>query len=145
MDQDAVVNEQAESGKRLIAAVEANGFEVRVAFWAKLTDEGNWYLYLASPFVEENGGRAAYGVVLEVLRKQPDIWIDSFEIRVIGLKDTLAKAALEVVRPRGSDSQFAVKNPRPYPGLTRFGGASLGGVSIDGAFIYPPSVPVVPA
>src|ERR1039458_10039243 len=48
-----VVNEQAESGKRLIQTLVAAGFEVRLAFWAKPTEEGKWYLYLASPVVDE--------------------------------------------------------------------------------------------
>ncbi len=41
MDQDTVV---IESGKRLIEALAVSGFEVRVAFWAKPTDEGKWFL-----------------------------------------------------------------------------------------------------
>jgi hypothetical protein len=39
VDQDIVVSEQAEGGKRLSEALAANGFDVRVAFWAKPTDE----------------------------------------------------------------------------------------------------------
>ena len=68
MDQDTVVSEQTESGKRLIQTLAAAGFEVRVAFWAKPTDEGKWYLYLASPVVDEKGPFAAYRLVHDVLR-----------------------------------------------------------------------------
>jgi hypothetical protein len=145
MDQDTVVSEQTESGKRLIESLATAGFEVRVAFWAKPTDEGKWFLYLASPFVDDKGPAAAYDLVLGVLRKRPDLWIDPFEVRVVGLNDSLAKAALGVTMPKVPDSPFAVRNPRPYPGMTRFGGSTLGGVSIDGAYIYPPSQPGTPA
>jgi hypothetical protein len=141
MDQDTVVNEQTESGKRLIEALAEAGFEVRVAFWAKPTEAGKWYLYLASPMVDERGPTAAYRHVYDVMRKIPDLWIDPLDIRVVGLNDSLAEAALAVTKPKVPDSPFAVRNPKPYPGMTRFGGATLGGVSIDGAYIYPTPQP----
>ena len=145
MDQDSVVNEQTESGKRLIAKLNDEGFEVRVAFWARLTDEEKWYLYLASPFVDENGPKVAYGRVFDVMQEMTDVWIDPFEIRVIGINDSLTQGALAAMKPKVPDSPFAVRNPKPYPGMTRFVGSSLGGVSIVGAFIYPLSHASVPA
>ncbi|MGA9924363.1 MAG: hypothetical protein WBQ29_13265 [Isosphaeraceae bacterium] len=141
MDQDTMVSEQTKRGKRLIEALVANGFDVRVAFWAKPTDEGTWFLYLASPLVDDKGPAAAYRIVHDILRKMPDLWIDPFEIRVVGLNDSLTEAALAATKPKVPDSPFAVRNPKPYPGMTWFGGSSLGGVSIDGAYIYPPSQP----
>jgi hypothetical protein len=145
MDQDTMVSEQTESGKRLIDALVAAGFEIPVAFWARPTDEGKWFLYLASPVVDEKGPAVAYRLVHAILRKGPDLWIDPLEVRVVGLNDSLAEAALAVTRPRGPDSPFAVRNPRPYPEMTRFGGSTLGGVSIDEAYIYPPPQPDVSA
>jgi hypothetical protein len=141
MDQDAVVTEQTKSGQRLIEALATAGFDVRVAFWAKPTDEGKWFLYLASPAVDEKGPATAYRFVFGVLRQIPDLWIEPLEVRVVGLNDSLAQAALAVTKPQAADSPFAVRNLKPYPGMTRFGGSVLGGVSIDGAYIYPPSQP----
>jgi hypothetical protein len=40
MDRDTLVTERTESGERLISALAADGFETRVAFWAKPTEEG---------------------------------------------------------------------------------------------------------
>ena len=137
MDQDSVVSEQTESGERLIKALAENGFEVRLAFWAKPTDAGKWYLYLASPIVDEKGPAVAYRLVHDNLRKMPDVWIDPFEIKVVGLDDSLAEAALEVMRPKIPSSPFAARNPNPYPGMTRLGESTLGGVSFDGAYFYP--------
>ena len=139
MDQDAVVNVQTEGGKQLIEALESEGFNVRVAFWAKPTEEGRWYLYLASHIVDEKGPAVAYRLVHDRLRKMPELWIDLLDVKVIGLNDTLAKAAFAVIKPKISDGPFAVRNPKPYPGMTQLGGSTLGGVSIDGAYIYPPS------
>jgi hypothetical protein len=139
MDKDAVVSEQTEGGKRLIEALASDGFDVRVAFWAKPTDEGKWFLYLASPMVDDQGPAAGYRLVHSILRKMPDLCIDPMEIRVVGLNDSLTEAALAAIKPRVPDSPYAVRNPRAYPGMTWFGGTTLGGVSIDGAYIYPPS------
>ena len=94
-------------------------------------------MYLASPMVDDKGPAAAYRVVHGVLRKMPDLWIEPFDIRVIGLKDSLTEAALAVVEPKAQQSPYAVLNPKPYPGVTRFRGNTLGGVSVDGAYIYP--------
>ena len=128
MDKDTVVSEQTESGKRLIEALAADGFDIRVAFWAKPTDEGKWFLYLASPMVDDKGPAAAYRLVHGILRKMPDLWIDPFEIRVVGLNDSLTEAALAAIEPKVPASPYAVRNPKPYPGMTWFGGATLGGV-----------------
>jgi len=140
-----VVSEQTESGRRLIQALAAAGFEVRLAFWAKPTDEGKWFLYLASQVVDEKGPLAAYRLVHDVLRKMPDPWIDLLDVKVVGLSDSLAEAALAVTKPKARSSPYAVQTPKPYPGMTRFGGSTLGGLSIDGAYIYPPLQPDVSA
>ena len=139
MDQDTVVSEKTERGKQLIKELAATGFEVRVAFWAKPTEERKWILYLASPFFDEKGPSAAYRHVLGLLRKMPDLWIDPFEVRLLGLNDSLTEAALAITEPKVPNSPFAVRNPKPYPGMTYFNGSTLGGISMDGAYIYPPS------
>ena len=141
MDQEPMVRERADTGKQLIEKLAADGFHVPVAFWAKPTEEERWILYLASTFVDEKGPALAYRRVNDTLRKNPDLWIDPFEVRVIGLNDSRAEAALAVIKPKVPDSPFAVRNPKPFPGMTWFHGSSLGGISIDGAYIYPPTQP----
>lgn len=141
MDQVTMVSPLFDSGKRLIEALAVDAFVVAAAFWAKPTEEGKWFLYLVSPIVDDKGPAAAYRLVHDLLRKMPEQWIEPLEIRVLGMKDSLAEAALAVTKPRVSEGPFAVPNPKPFPGMTRFGGAALGGVSIDEAYIYPPSLP----
>jgi hypothetical protein len=137
MDQNTVVSEQTESGERLIEALAKDGIDVRVAFWAKPTEEGKWYLYLAFPTVDDKGPAVAYRLVHGILRKMSDLWIEPLDIRVFGLNDSLTEAALAATQPKVSNSPYAGRNPMPYPGMTWFGGTTLGGVSIDGAYIYP--------
>lgn len=139
MDKDTVVSQQTDEGKRLIEALAKDGFDVQVAFWAKPTDEGKWFLYLASPMVDDKGPAAAYRLVHRVLRSMPNVLIEPLEIRVVGLNDSVTEAVLALIKPKVPSSPYAVRNPKPYPGMTSFDGPTLGGLNIDGAFIYPPS------
>jgi hypothetical protein len=138
MDNLTLVTEKTQDGTRLIEALATEGFDVRVAFWAKPTEAGKWYLYLASPFVDDPGPFASYDLVHSVLLKRSDLWFDPFEVKVIGLRDSLTKAALAAIKPDVPGSPYAVPNPRPYPRLTWIGAGTFGGRSIDGAYIYPP-------
>jgi hypothetical protein len=140
MDQDLLVNDQIESGNRLIQALAHGGFDVRFAFWAKPTEDEKWFFYLVLPFVDNHGAREAYQLVHGIMRKSPDVWIDPLDIKVVGLNDSIAKAAAEITRPIVTNSQFAAWNSKTSGGITRFDGSSLGGISIDGAYFYPPSV-----
>jgi hypothetical protein len=137
MDKETVVSQQIDQGKLLIVVLAQNGFDVQVAFWAKPTDEGKWFLYLASWTVDDKGPAAAYRFVHKILREK-SVWIDPLEIRVIGLHDSLTEAAVAATKPNVPDSPYAVRNPKPYPGMTSFDGPTLGGLNIDGAYIYPP-------
>jgi hypothetical protein len=137
MDKDALVTEQAASGDQLIRALAADGFETRVAFWAKPTDEGKWFLYLASPTVDDQGPTAAYHLVHRAIRQMPDLWVEPLEVRVLRINDSLTEAALEVIKPKTSFAPSPIRHLRLYHGLTPFRGDSLGGLSIDGAYIYP--------
>src|SRR5947209_2454901 len=97
MDQDTVVNVNLAGGWRLIDALVGRGFPVDVAFWAKLSDEEKWVLYLASPrvdpTVDNDGLRDAYRLIHDVLRDAPEWGIDPFAVIVLGVGNPMAKAA----------------------------------------------------
>ena len=63
MAQDVLVREQIEGGQELIDQLAASGIEVTAAFWTKETEYGLWYLYIATPLVQEKGLQSAYGSV----------------------------------------------------------------------------------
>jgi hypothetical protein len=73
---------------------------------------------------------AAYRLLQRVLRDSPDVWLEPLELRVVGLNDTLTKAALAVIEPTVPNSPYAVRRPRPYPGMTWYSGATLGGIEL---------------
>lgn len=138
MDQNAVVTEQLDAGERLLKDLRDNGLATAVAFWARPSEEGKWFLYLASPVVDDQGQAAAYRLVHAAIRRLPIPWIDPFDVRVISPADPMSQHAERLISPAAATGPFAASSPKPYPGLTRFGGAALGGVSVDGVVIYPP-------
>lgn len=141
MDQDALVVTRVEAGSRLIEALAADGFEVRSAFWAKPAADGEWFLYLASPAADDPGPEAAYQTVHRVVRQRPDLGFHPLDVRVIGMDDPMTRAAVEATKPRVAAGPFAVPNPKPYRGMTRYGGSTFGGLSVEGVLIYPTMQP----
>lgn len=139
MDQNSLVIEQVDIGAKLINALRKSGFEIDVAFWAKPSEDEKWFLYLASPVANDKGPTAAYRHVNKVLRETEGQWIDPLDVRVVGSTDSIAQAVLAILKSRIPESPFAVQYPAPYRGMTRYSGSSLGGISIDGALIYPPA------
>ncbi|MBY0231055.1 MAG: hypothetical protein K2W96_17360 [Gemmataceae bacterium] len=125
-----MVNDRGEAGKRLVEALSTTGYLVELAFWAKPTEEGRWFLYLASRLVDEKGPAEGYRLVLGFLRDNPNPWIEPLDVRVLGLEDSMTKAVLARAKPRMSSL-------KPYPGMTRFDDVYLAGVSMDGALVYP--------
>ncbi len=140
MDQISVVSEQVACGQQLLDALEASGLHVEIAFWAKPSESDKWYLYIAAPEVDSHGSRPVYGRIQEVLANQPDNWLDLLDTRVVGVTDSIAKGAAEAVKPRSRQSQLGIQNPVRHRGMTWFGGSTLGGIPVDGAYIYPPTV-----
>ncbi len=139
MDSNILVNDQLESGTVLIDALRATGVEVSVAFWAKMADESDWNLYLASPAVEVDEEETdAYRKLRMILSQKPELGIDLFDVTFVDLENSMAVAAAEFITPKSATGPFAIANPKPYPGMTRYGGRVFGGLEIDGAYIYPP-------
>ena len=128
MDQIPLVTEQIEGGRKLVERLVENGIAVTAADWVKESDGWQWHLYLVTPLVGEDGATTpAYRRILAVLRTGPPPEIDPFLIKVVGPTKPVGQAILDAQR-HGS---------RLWGG---YGGTSLGGMSVDGAYVYPPLV-----
>jgi hypothetical protein len=72
MDQGAWVSEQINDGKGFLERLAEEGVPVTAAAWVKESENGRWYLYLATPLVPEDGGkRPAYRRINTVFRQMP--------------------------------------------------------------------------
>jgi hypothetical protein len=123
-----LVEKQIDAGQKLIERLNEEGIPVLAGGWIKESESRQWYLYLVTPLVGEDGAtKPAYHRIIPVVRQLQGegFWLDPFEIKVIGPTDPIAEAVIAVHRrlPRGSP--------------TRYHGASLGGLSIEAAYLYP--------
>src|SRR4051812_6768895 len=98
MDQTPLVEMLVEDGKRLIDRLVEEGVGVTAACWLANVEEGKWFLYLATPLVDDDGAtREAYRRVHSVLRGIPrPFWIDPFDVKVVSPKDPIALAVQEL-------------------------------------------------
>lgn len=129
MAQATLVETQIKDGQTLIERLHYEKIDVTAAGWVKESDSGDWYLYLATPLVGEDGAtRPAYRKVNAAIRKmqeEEDFGMDPFQIKLIGEHDTIAK------------DMEAHREARPAGPPTRFRGNRLGELAIEEAYIYP--------
>jgi hypothetical protein len=125
MDTELLVENQIDDGWKLIAEIIRSGFDVTVAFWVRTSEEGLWFLYIASNSVDPERIGDAYRTVYACLSRIPGSKIQISEIKLISASNPIARDALSA-RNR-------------YPGRlpTRYHGNRLGSIAIEEAYIYP--------
>ncbi len=125
MDPNLLVIEQIDAGADFVR--DFNGYvSVSVACWVNPAESDNLFLYVASDEINDNNIRAAYGEVLRRLSDKRSQWLDPFQIKLVNSSDPIARDAIRI------RDRYPAKLP------TRYRGSSLGGMSIGGAYIYPP-------
>ncbi|MGA2702755.1 MAG: hypothetical protein ABSH35_16890 [Isosphaeraceae bacterium] len=129
MDQGPLVIEQIDAGARFLAEFEKK-IPVMAAFWLKASEEGSWYLYVASDEFNYNNLDVGYREVLRLAGELRDPNFDPFQVKLIKPGHPLAKAALDVLQR--------------FPGrmATRLHRRNFGGVSVDEVYIYPTPIAV---
>ncbi|HVS40583.1 MAG TPA: hypothetical protein VMS17_33820 [Gemmataceae bacterium] len=135
MDQAVLVNEQVQDGRQVLERLSAEGVPVTAAAWVKESEGGPWYFYIVTPLVPADGARtAAYRRIGPLIRGMPQpCWVNPMEFKVAAPDSDVGKAIREV----------AGRRPGPIP--MPYGSIRLGGLSIDGAYVYPPvAAPVAP-
>src|SRR5262245_31772 len=94
VDQSALLDDQIEDGRRLVERFAADGHPVWAAFWAKTAEEGIWFLFVATEFIDEEGPAAAYRAVSESARKLGELGIPLSAIKVVSPSNPIAKDVL---------------------------------------------------
>jgi hypothetical protein len=129
MGETMLVETHKADGKRLLERLIEDGFPVTAAAWFKEGVDGSWYLYVVTPAVEDGAKREAFGRIEETKRKlEEPFWIGPGEIRLIAPSHRIAKAILELQRRYQGDRAIELGH----------GETQLGGMTISGAYIYPP-------
>jgi hypothetical protein len=129
MAQVLLVDEQLRDGWRLVERLARDDFGVTAAGWLKTSEEGRWYLTIASPFVDREGPGKAYRHVHALVREMPPPFaIAPLDVKLVGARSQLAQSAAKVERDL------------PVKVLTRYRGPDLGKLAADDAYIYPASL-----
>lgn len=126
MDRTTLVGEQREDGQALLDKLAKRGFDIQAAAWIKTSDDGQWFLYIASEVVDEKGYAAAYRDLQAVIRGMPDFAVGPFDVRLLTASHALVADVKKLYQ------RF------PAPLQTQFGGSELGKMNIEEALIYPP-------
>ncbi len=119
MAQGSLVDQQIYEGRRFLERFAADGNPVRAACWVK-TEDGAWYLYVASDLYDQGD---AYGAVESSIRKIPDCAIYGSDIKMISPSNPIAKDVM-------------ARMARHPAGLA-IGHARLGSLDVEEAIIYP--------
>jgi len=112
MDQATLVEHQIDDVPKLIDELKVDNFDVKAAFWLYTSEAGQWFLYLVSDVVDQK------------MKRLTKLWIDPFEVKLVGTGDPVAKAVID----------FVSKQHAPL--ATRVRGTNLGDVYIENAYIY---------
>ena len=126
MEPNSLVNDEIEAGADLVALFDKS-MSVTVAFWAKLADASQWYLYIASDRIDAVGLDEGYREVHRLTQENPGL--DLFRVKLIPPDHPLALAALEACRrfPGGR---------RPV----RFQEKVVDALFVEEAYVYPVSL-----
>jgi hypothetical protein len=125
MDQSALVEHQIDDVPKLIDQLKRDNFDVKAAFWLYTSEADQWFLYIVSDMVDQVGSAQAYRYALRSMRQLPGLWINPFEIKLIGSHEPIARAV----------TAFRANMHRPVP--TQVRGANLDKIYIENAYIYP--------
>jgi len=127
MGQGTLVIEEGEknAGRDLIDRI-GKTRPVQLAFWLKPAESRQWYLYIVAEGIDDSNVDQGYREVLRHFQEMPTTpYLDPFQVKLIQDDDPLARAVMEVHRRWGGWHPI------------NYNGRNLGGMSIEGAYLYP--------
>ena len=89
MDTATLVKKREDDGRRLIGLLAERNIDVTVAAWVKTSEEGTWFLYIATEEVDKKGLANAYREVYGLLRSIEGTCISTSDIKLVGKKNAI--------------------------------------------------------
>jgi hypothetical protein len=128
MDQDTFVldDDKRDGGAELIDRF-SKKWPVQTAFWVKPSDRDRWFLYIAAAGIDHSNIREGYEEVLRLVKTMRGPYFDPFQVNLVESEDPLVSDVMELHR------RYAQVKLSP----TNFNASYLGGMSIEGAYLYP--------
>jgi hypothetical protein len=147
----ALVDRDREIGREILGELAKAGIAVNVAFWAYVSQSGEWQFFIATPLVDSEGPKSAYERVLRTLhdagmdRQLPwrRILLRSPKDPVLRLLEKQTKiptGSIDIMEseniPRGTSSAYYVTYSS-YPSETsRILNESVGDRFVEDAYVY---------
>jgi hypothetical protein len=128
MDTDLLV-EKIQDGESLLRHLIRHQFDVAVALWVKITEDGQWNLFIASAAVAPQKPTEALRIVYDALTQVPNCSITPIDIRLLTNTDPIARDAI------------ALRDRSPSREAKRFQRKRLGKLETQELFIYPRPLP----
>ena len=126
MDQAILVENQIDDGQTLIDLLVKGGFNVTAACWLRTSEEGQWFLYIASKDVDAGGRGAGYAAMHGAIKQMTDPWLSIFEVKFIGAEEPIARDLLDLQRERQGKLPARLRRSR------------LGNLAVEEVYLYPP-------
>jgi len=127
MDKATLVEIGEKEGEELVRTLDDSGLDVVAAFWFYVSDSDTWRLFIASPTVDQEGPKAVYERIQNVLsEKGHEFRISLRDISVISPDHSLVKVLNSVIRT----------GPTPTISSIRFTHNTVNNVFIEDAYIY---------
>lgn len=125
MAQIPLVDRRIEDGRKLIEALVAAGFDVRVAFWLYLDEAEEWRLMIGTEEIARRGIFDTYGRLGDIRDALPNLSIRSGMVTVLPLDTPMVKDALKFLKKYPEPTSY-----REYTGM-------LGKQFFVDVYIYP--------
>lgn len=124
MDKTILVDKNIEDGKALIQALDAKSLAIKAALWLFSSENNEWRLVIASPYVDKNGPRETYKFIQKTLKALPEVSLSLNDIFVMSPKNKL----IELI-------STAIHTGNKIEGI-RFTNNVIDNTLIEDAFIY---------
>jgi hypothetical protein len=124
MDQGPLVTSDLYDGAEFARKLAAH-WPVKAAFWLRRADDYKAYLYIGIEGIDGASKMPVYHDVNEVGREMSNIYFDRYRVKILGVNDPLARAAIDL------NEQY------PDPIGHRGGPQMFGGIFAEELFVYP--------
>jgi hypothetical protein len=107
---------------------------VQTAFWVKPSDGDRWFLYIAAAGIDDLNIDLGYKEVLRLIKEMHTPYFDPFQVKLVRSDDPLVCDVMDLHK------RYARVKVSPI----NYNGRYLGGMSIEGAYLYPlPNISLV--
>jgi hypothetical protein len=120
-----LVERRIDDGRKLIELLTQKDIDVVAAAWVLTSEDGNWFLYVATEEVDKSGQATAYAKVYNVLRSMADTCISTSDVKLVGKKNSITNDILSFQRQL-TDIPFAQYRDR-----------LLGNIGVEEVYVYP--------